>query len=403
MVFSEQFLHGGSFVKSYSKLAEMVDRAIESYRSRAEKLNDFMASNPELGGREYLASQKMAAMLGELGFRVEYPFADIPTAFRGIMGKEDGPVVVLMVEYDALPEIGHACGHCLHGSMSILAAAGLAEVMESIDGSLWIIGTPAEETKGAKVEMADKGVFDGVTLAMMIHSHSKDSFVRYRALALDPIEFTFRGKTAHAAGAPWDGLNALNGLQLFFHAIDMLRQHVKPDVRIHGIVTSGGTAPNIVPEEAKGLFYFRSEVRSYLDEVVQKACDCARGAALATGTKVSWETFETPFDNMVPNEPAETMMEEVYEELDIPLSESPGPLGSSDVGNVSHVCPAIQPVLAITEENIAGHTRDFAAAVTTPFGYEALHKGARALARAALKTFLDHELRRSMEEARSSH
>jgi amidohydrolase len=366
-------------------------------------LNDFMASNPELGGQEYLASKKMAAMLGELGFRVEFPFADIPTAFRGVMGKEDAPVVALMVEYDALPELGHACGHCLHGSMSILAAAGLASVMSELYGCLWVIGTPAEETKGAKVQMAEEGVFDGVTLAMMIHSHSKDSFVRYRALALEPIKFTFRGKTAHAAGAPWDGLNALNGLQLFFHAIDMLRQHVKPDVRIHGIVISGGTAPNIVPEEAKGLFYFRSEERSYLDKVVQKAFDCARGAALATGTEVSWEIFETPFDNMVPNEPAETMMEEVYEELGIPLSESRGPLGSSDVGNVSHVCPAIQPVLAITEEDIAGHTRDFAAAVTTPFGYEALHNGARALARAALKTFLDPELQRRMKEARSDH
>lgn len=380
----------------YNRLREKIDHAIENFKSTAVQLNEFMAENPEPGGEEYMASRKMVSLLEDLDFKVEYPFAGLPTAFRGTMGKKDGPVVALLVEYDALPEIGHACGHCLHGSMSILAAAGLASVMKELEGCLWVVGTPAEETKGAKVKMAEEGVFDGVSLAMMIHSHGKESFVRYRALALDPIKFTFRGKTAHAAGSPWEGLNALNGLQLFFHAIDMLRQHVQPDVRMHGIVTSGGTAPNIVPEEASGFFYFRSEERSRLDMVVQKVHDCARGAALATGTEVSWEIFETSFGNMVPNEPAETMMEEVYEELGIPLSESPGPLGSSDVGNVSHVCPAIQPVLAITEENITAHTRKFAEAVTKPYAYEALENGAKALARASLRTFLDPGLRERM-------
>lgn len=382
----------------YEKYVTTIDDHISNYKQSAIELNDFMAENPELGGEEFQASKRMVEMLSQLGFSVEYPFAGIPTAFKAVCGKGNGPVVALMVEYDALPGIGHGCGHCLHGSMSILAAAGLAGVMDQIEGTLWVIGTPAEETNGAKVAMADQGIFEGVSLALMIHCNSRDNFVRYRSLALDPIKFTFHGKTAHAAGSPWDGLNALNAVQLLFHSIDMLRQHVKPEVRMHGVIKEGGTAPNIVPELASAEFYFRSPERKYLDEILEKVFNCARGSALATGTEVSWEKFETSFDNMVPNHPAESMMEEVYTELGIPLSESPGAMGSSDVGNVSHVCPAIQPMLAIMDREVAAHTREFAAAVTTPMGYEALEKGASALARASLRTFLDKGLRKEMQE-----
>lgn len=386
-------------MRSYDEYVNILDRNIRDFFEEAVRLNDFMAANPELGGEEFQASSRMVKTLEDLGFRVEYPFAGIETAFRGVLGTGRSPVVAIMVEYDALPEIGHACGHCLHGSMSLLAAAGLAELMKEIDGTLWVVGTPAEETNGAKVAMVEQGVFDGVSLAMMIHCNSRDSFVRYSCLALEPVRFTFRGKTAHAAGAPWEGLNALNGLQLLFHAVDMLRQHVKPDVRMHGIIREGGTAPNIVPEKASADFYFRSEERKYLNEILEKVFDCARGAALATGTEVSWEIFETSFDNMAPNEPAEVMMEEVYRELGIPLSSSPGPMGSSDVGNVSHVCPAIQPMLAILDRQVAAHTREFADAVTSPRGYEALEKGGRALGRAALKAFLDASLRERMQSS----
>jgi len=385
-------------MKSYEDYAQLLDEGIEGFFAKARELNDFMAANPELGSEEFQASSRMVDILKDLGFEVEYPFAGIQTAFRGIRGRGKGPVVALMVEYDALPEIGHACGHCLHGSMSILAAAGLTGLMKDIEGTLWVVGTPAEETNGAKVAMVEQGVFDEVDLALMIHCNSRDNFVRYRSLALDPLKFSFHGKTAHAAGAPWEGLNALNGVQLLFHSIDMLRQHVKPEVRMHGVIKEGGTAPNIVPEKASAEFYFRSEERNYLNEVVEKVYDCARGAALATGTEVTWDKFETSFDNMVPNEPAEQMMEEVYRELGITLSESPGPMGSSDVGNVSSVCPAIQPMLAILDHQVAAHTREFAGAVTSPLGYEALEKGARALGRAVLKTFLNGSLREEMKK-----
>jgi amidohydrolase len=387
----------------YETLTGKVDKGIDAFYRRTVELNDFMAANPELGNEEFKASRMMAGILSELGFDVEYPFAGIPTSFCGTMGNGKGPKVALMVEYDALPEIGHACGHCLHGSMSILAAAGVAEAMKDMEGTLLVIGTPAEETNGAKVYMAEQGVFDGVDLAMMIHCHDDSSFVRYRSLAMDAIKFEFKGKTAHAAGAPWDGLNALNGVQLLFHGIDMLRQHIRSEARMHGIILEGGLAPNIVPEKASAGFYFRAPTRQYLNEILDKVYNVAKGSALATGTSVSWDKFEVSFDNMVPNDPAESMMEDIYRELGIPLSDSPGPMGSSDVGNVSQKCPAIQPVLSITDHPVAAHTREFASAVTSPLGYEALEKGARALARACVKTLTDENLRERIHKVFSEN
>ena len=187
------------------------------------------------------------------------------------------------------------------------------------------------------------------------------------------------------------------------HAVDMLRQHVRPEVRMHGIISRGGAAPNIVPETASARFYFRAPRRDELNGILDQVHDCARGAALATGTEAEWHHFELSFDDVLPNGPAEAMMEEVFRELGVPLSPAPGPLGSSDVGNVSYRCPTIQPEMDIAGRDVAGHTREFAAAVIGPRAHEALVTGARALAYAVLRTFSDADLRRRMREAFEAH
>lgn len=381
-----------------------LDRHLEKLTPLAAALSDDLAAHPEVSGEEYESSRKIVALLREGGFDVDYPFLSIDTAFRAVRGRPGSAGrVALMAEYDALPEIGHACGHNLHGAMSVLAGLALAPLMDSIDGELVLLGTPAEETNGAKVVMADKGVFDGFDLALMIHCYCGKTFVPYRSLAMDAIEFTFRGKASHAAGAPWEGRNALNGVQLLFHAVDMLRQHVRPEVRMHGIISRGGAAPNIVPETASARFYFRAPRRDELNGILDQVHDCARGAALATGTEAEWHHFELSFDDVLPNGPAEAMMEEVFRELGVPLSPAPGPLGSSDVGNVSYRCPTIQPEMDIAGRDVAGHTREFAAAVIGPRAHEALVTGARALACAVLRTFSDADLRRRMREAFEAH
>ena len=382
-----------------NKCIELLCAEIDRHWPEMVEMSDGFAAEPEISGAEFKTSKKIVDVLEKAGFDVEYPFMELPTAFFAKKGKPgSGGRVALLVEYDALPEIGHACGHNLHGAMSVLAGLGLLPLMKEIPGELLVIGTPAEETNGAKVEMAEKGVFDGCDFAIMIHSHCGKTIVKYRSLAMDAVEFTFKGRTSHAAAAPWEGINALNGLQLFFHAIDMLRQHVKQEVRMHGIYHEGGTAPNIVPERAKGRFYFRAPKRAYLDEIMDKVYNCARGAALATGTEVTWSNFEASFKDMLPNETAEELLEALFSEYSIPVTKIEGFMGSSDVGDVTYKCPAVQPEMDICGKNIEAHTRAFAEATTTERAHEAMRTGAKIIARSALEVLLDEKLRERMWE-----
>lgn len=382
-------------MKTYSALARRLDDRIEVETEAAVALSEDLAAHPELSGEEYESSRKIVALLERARFALTFPYADLPTAFRATRGS-GAPRVALLVEYDALPELGHACGHNLHGAMSVLAALGLAEIVDDIGGTLDVVGTPAEETDGAKCSMADKGLFDDYDLALMIHSGSGVSMAAFRSLAMDGYRFTFRGRTAHAAAAPWEGRNALNGVQLFFHAVDMLRQHSRPEARIHGVIDRGGTAPNIVPEEAVCRFEFRAPARTYLDGLRERCFDCARGAALATGTEVTWEKFESSFDEIVPNEAGETLVESIFDELSIPFTTPADPAGSTDMGNVSRRCPALHPILAVTPHDYPLHTREFARAVVGPEAHRALLAGARVLGRTVLRVFLDGELREAM-------
>ena len=264
-----------------TSLLARIDEIIDSRSEEIAEMSDFFAANPEVSGTEFKTSAKIVDVLTKAGFDVTYPYMNIPTAFiASCKGEKEGAKAAILVEYDALPEIGHACGHNLHGSMSVLAGLALLPVMKETGGELIVVGTPAEESDGAKVAMSEQGVFDGCDFAVMLHCTCGKSIVRYRSLAMDAIEFTFKGRTAHAASAPWEGRNALNGLQLFFHAIDMLRQHVRPDARMHGIYSEAGTAPNIVPEKAVGRFYFRASKRAYLDKMLEQVYNCAKGAAL---------------------------------------------------------------------------------------------------------------------------
>ena len=381
---------------TYEEGIARIDRFVTAHLDGAAALADRIHAHPEVGEQEFETSRLLADRLREGGFQVELPYAGLPTAFRGVARRGSGPVVALLTEYDALPEIGHACGHNLHGVMSVLAGLALNECLPDLEGEVRVVGTPAEETNGAKVQMAAEGIFDDCDLALMIHCNAGESFVDYRSLAMDAVEFTFTGKPAHAAGSPWEGRNALNGVQLLFHAVDMLRQHVRPEVRMHGIVSSGGAAPNIVPEHAQARFYFRAPWRPYLDQLLEKIHDCARGAAMATGTQVSWRNNEASFDDMLPNPAAENLIGDILRDLGVPLIPGPGPMGSTDVGNVSYRCPALQPELAITPEHLALHTREFAAALLQPEAHRMLGVGARALARTSLKVLLEPELRASL-------
>jgi amidohydrolase len=248
------------------ELVSLLDRNIAALAGKACALSDWMAANPELSGEEFESSRRIVGILSEAGFAVEFPYGDLPTAFRAVAGPGTGPQVAILVEYDALPEMGHACGHCVSGAMAGRAALALADLVGEVGGTLSVVGTPAEEVDGAKCSMADKGLFDGYDLAIMIHADAATSSPAFRSLAMDGYRFTFRGKPAHAAAAPREGVNALNGVQLLFHALDMLRQHIRPEARIQGVIDAGGAAPNIGSRGSPGaVSSFRAPTRDYLN------------------------------------------------------------------------------------------------------------------------------------------
>lgn len=376
---------------------ERLTAVIDRLKERLVALSDRIGQNPELGLQEHKAVAWHAEVLREAGFTVEQPYATLDTAFRAeLAGAGPGPTVALLVEYDALPDIGHACGHNLHGVMSTGAALALAELQASWPGKLVVLGTPAEEGAvdgaGGKVVLVEKGAFADVDAAIMVHSSSRNILSR-PSLAREAFEIGFRGKPAHAAAIPHEGINALEAAILTFTGVNGLRQHVTSDVRIHGIITEGGVSPNIVPEYAEIRMYARAADKDYLKTVVEKIRDCARGAAMATGAKMSWRNTAYPYDNMITNQPLVAAFAESLAELAAPIHDVPGRgSGSTDMGNVSQAVPSIHPYIAICDEPIPGHSREFAAATMTPRGHAGLILGAKAIALTALKVFTRPEL-----------
>ncbi len=376
-----------------AKLAATVDRM----RDLLVGMSDRIGQNPELGLKEVKASGWHAEALRQAGFAVTIPYAGLETGFRAeLAGNGPGPTLALLVEYDALPDIGHACGHNLHGVMSTGAALTLAAVKDQWSGKLVVLGSPAEEgavdNAGGKVVLVEKGAFDGVDAAMMIHSSSQN-ILGMPSLAREAFEIGFRGKPAHAAAIPHEGINALEAAISTFNSVNALRQHLTPDVRIHGIITKGGVSPNIVPEYAEIRMYARAADKDYLKSVVEKIQNCARAAAMATGAKMSWRNTAHPYANMVANAPLQEAFADSLRDLGAPIHDAPQRgSGSTDMGNVSQVVPAIHPYVAICDEPIPGHSREFAAATMTPRGHEGLILGAKALALTAFRFLSQPEL-----------
>ncbi|MFQ9697616.1 MAG: M20 family metallopeptidase [Zhenhengia sp.] len=352
----------------------------QKIKDRLAEISEYIYHNPELGNQEFKAVEILTSFLEEHHFNVEREFLNIKTAFRATFdSKKEGPTIGYLCEYDALPEIGHGCGHNMIGPMSAGAGVLLSKIVDEVGGRIIVYGTPAEETDGAKVILAENGVFDELDVAMMAHPAS-ETIRSGDTIALYPLQFTYKGKTAHAAASPHEGINALNSVIQLFNGIDALRQHVTPDVRMHGIITSGGVAANIVPDEAVAQFYFRAATKETLEDVVEKVKKIAEGAALMTGATLSMERYELPYDNLVTNENLSEAFNENLRMLGITEIKEKKSAGSSDIGNVSHITPTIHPYIGISDCYITGHSRALADATITPLGHERLLVGTLALA-----------------------
>jgi amidohydrolase len=362
-------------------------------------INDFMYHNPELGNEEHKAVEKLTSLLKDHNFNIEIGVADIPTAFRAIYeSKVPGPSIAYLCEYDALPQIGHGCGHNMIGTMSVGAAIALSKVIDKIGGRIVVLGTPAEETDGGKVYMVEKGMFDTVDVAMILHPGS-ESTQSGESLAMDAIQFEFRGKASHAAAYPEAGINALDGVIQTFNGINALRQHIKSDVRIHGIIKEGGVAANIVPDYAVAQFYVRAKDRKYLDEVVEKVKNIARGASLMTGATLEISNYEISYDNLKTNKTLSEVFTKNLKSTGVSeIKEPRSGFGSIDMGNVSLVVPSIHPYIGLDCPDVASHSREMADMTVSDIGHERLIQGSAALAYTGYDIITDENLLSKIKE-----
>lgn len=369
-----------------------IDRYAEAFRT----ISRSVGSRPELGHEEFFAAGLLCTELAKYGFEVERGILGIETSFIAVFDTGmPGPTAGFLCEYDALPEIGHACGHHLICSMSVAAAVGLKAVLLScgFGGKIRIYGTPAEETRGAKVPMAAAGLFDDCDFALMAHPYH--TFERSgESLALDAVQFEFTGLAAHAAASPYEGINALDAVLQLFNSINALRQQMRSDARVHGIIDNGGKAPNIIPDYASAKFYVRSASRTYTNELTAKVLRCAEGAAMQTGCTLTTNYFEFSYDELLTNE----VLSEQFNANLIKAGILPEQIevgkdhGSLDLGNVSVCCPAIHPFVKVVKDRLLLHTEAFRDAAMTDYALDGMLFGAKMLAATAYDVYADPAL-----------
>lgn len=371
------------------KLSSIFDNYLEEFKT----LNEYIYNNPELGNQEFKACAAHVEILKKHGFETTTNYANIPTAFLGKYSNGNGgPKVAILAEYDALPGIGHGCGHNIFGVTSIATGILIKEIMKDMVGEVLVIGTPAEETCGAKVEMAKLGIFNDIDVAMAVHPTGEAHVRSGSSQAMEAIQFTFKGKTAHAAGAPHEGINALDGVILLFNSINALRQQTLETARIHGIISNGGKAANIIPDLAVANFYVRATTLSYLKELVEKVKNCAKGAALTTGTTLEMENYETSFANLVTNEKLSQTYEKYLKLQGVEKIKDKESMGSTDMGDVSHCCPTIHPSFPLTTSHLTGHSVEFACASVQPEAYKGMKEAAIAMALTAIEIYTNPKL-----------
>lgn len=377
----------------------VIENKVETYQDIALQIH----AKPEVSNYEFFASETLSEQLKKEGFEVELDVAGHRTGFDArYKSEKPGPTVVFYAEYDALEGIGHACGHNLFGATSSLAAVGLKEVIDEVGGEIRVYGTPGEEggeNGSAKGSFVREGFMDDVDFALGVHP-SHEHGLTVANLAVAPVDVEFFGKSSHAAAAPEKGINALDAVLQVFNAINALREHFTDDVRIHGIITNGGQAPNVVPDYASARFYLRAESKPVLDDVYNMFENIVKGAALQTGAEYKFGLFQNSVDNIVPT----PLFDEVYEKnLNrygevIVKKEEKGGKGSSDVGNLSQVVPTIQPYIKISNEYMAGHSIEFREAAKSELGLSSIELGAKVLASTALDVILDPELLEQIKE-----
>jgi amidohydrolase len=353
---------------------------VESQRQRLVQLSLNIHDNPELGFKEEKASAWLTNYLEDNGFHLERGIAGLATAFRATYG-QGSPRIALLAEYDALPKIGHGCGHNIIGVSAVGAAVASKSIIDQLGGCIVAMGTPGEEGYGGKIDMVKGGAFKEIDVAMIVHPDTRNISTQ-EALAACTLEVEFFGRPAHAAAQPHKGVNALEAMILAFTSINSLRQHIRGDARIHGIITDGGEAPNIVPAHSAGVFLVRALDDDYLAELKKKVLNCFTGASVASGARLEYGWRDRPYAPMKNNTILTRLFKQNLESLgrQVEAFDPRSGLGSTDMGNVSQVVPSIHPTVAIAPREVLIHTPEFAAAAASDAGHNGLLDAAKAMA-----------------------
>ena len=374
-------------------LKERATALVERAAGDLVALSHAIHERPELAFEERFAADALASALEAGGVEVERGAYGVETAFAARVG-EGGPHVLVCCEYDALPEIGHACGHNVIAAAGLGAGLALAAIAEEAGASVTILGTPAEERGGGKIMLAERGAFDGVDAALMVHPAGAD-FLAPTMLAMIQLDVRAHGQAAHAAGFPWRGRNALDAIVMGYVGVGQLRQHIHPSERVHGIITRGGDAPNIVPKLAGARYNVRAATTERLQRLQARVLACFEGAATATGCSLE-HRFLGPYDDLVTNEAlagayrgnAEAIGRTFVE----PSAASNVAVGSTDMGNVSKIVPSIHPMIAVAPPTIPLHSPEFAEYAVGEMADRAAVDGAKALALTGVDVWTDPAL-----------
>jgi amidohydrolase len=376
--------------KLYERAFGIIDDAAADLVAASHHIH----AHPELNYEEFIASDTLARTGNQRGLAVEKGVFGVDTALAASIGS--GPTVCVMSEYDALPAIGHGCGHNVIAAAGLGAAIALSHIAPDAGGRLLFLGTPAEEGGGGKIEMARHGALEGVDVAMMVHPADAD-LTTIDAIALQQLEVHYEGRAAHAAAAPQQGRNALDAAVLGYMAVAALRQHIAPTERVHGIFIKGGDKPNVVPRQAEMLWYVRSDTTRTLQELQKRVLNALESGAHATGCSCTSRWVGNVYADMVDNSPLGSRYvqhaQRVGRTVSVPSSTTARVVGSTDMGNVSHLVPSIHPMIKVAPTGTAIHTEDFARYACSPEADLAVIHGAKIMACAAIDFWLDASLR----------
>lgn len=377
-----------------------IEKTVDQLSNRLIDISHKIHARPEVGNEEFFASRTLIDLLEDFGFEIEKNISSYDTGFiASYKAEKEGPTIAFLAEYDALPGLGHACGHNLIGTASSAAGIALKQVVDKVGGRLRIYGTPAEEggvNGSAKAAYVKDGRFADVDVALMVHP-GHDSYETIPTLAVDVFEVEFFGKPAHASENPHDGINALDAMLQFYAGINAYRQQMLDTDRVHGVILEGGQAPNIIPEYTKARFFTRARSRGHLNDLTRRIKAIAEGAALQTGARMEFSFIQNGVDDFFINKTLDGVFREMAESLGEQFHDDNFGFGATDTGNVSQVVPTIHPHIKIGSSTLIGHTKEFCEAAASPKADEALLMSAKALALTGLAIIEDAELLKSIK------